>query len=191
MSRELVILKAEKACIAAVEAIFGKTLREVESAPAEWSLDDLKRKVVLTPGIYVSFLGGADPRPGGTLPAINGSWAFTVLTAHAGDEQLRREGDKREIGAYEIVQGLVAGLHGEVLDGFGSLIFQRVENLFTDAADRVGVSAYAVYFSLPMSFPPDFDLSSLADFKTFDGTVDLGAPGNRPPTPIREQLPQS
>lgn len=187
---ELQLPGTEQKLVDLVKGIFGGKLRMVEGAPAEWTVDFLKRAIVSAPAVFVSFLGGPDPSPGGTEAKINGTWAFSAVTAHASGAEARRIGDAVQIGAYEIVELLARRLHRQVIEGIGSLTFVRIDNLFTDQTDKLGLAAYSVYFNLPMNFPGNVNLDVLKAFLTFKGEIDMAAKDGQTDAKVTVTLPQ-
>jgi phage gp37-like protein len=181
----MIIGAIEDGIIAKIKTILGDKVRAVDALPASWDDLVLDRILRVTPGAYVSFAGGADATPGGVAPSIDGAWSVAVVTNHASGEKARRRGDTTAAGAYELIEVLVAGLHGHNVTGQGSLIFVRIENLFDDVIDKKGVMVYAIVFRLSMAFDPAVDLASLHPFQSFTQAIEEPAQ-----TPVLKQIVQ-
>jgi phage gp37-like protein len=156
-----------------VRAHFTNRLKAVESLPADWDNDTFKRILRQAPGVFVVY-GGGPMRDLGNGAQNQARLSLIVATTHASGEKARRRGDSREIGAYEIVENLIALLHNKTLPAGTTLTASSVENLFTGQLETQGAAIYAVAFSLPLVFdttggPPN-DLDA---FETFVGDIDL------------------
>lgn len=159
----------EDAIIERCASLVGEHVRAIESLPGSWSDDTLRAALRRVPGIYVAWSGG--PAMSGGRAGINGRYAVYVVTGQASGERARRRGTSREIGAYEVLERIVPGLHGYTVPDVGSLQLERVDNLYSDRADQQGIVIYGAVFSLAkMMFPPVFDAGDLADFVTFHAT---------------------
>jgi phage gp37-like protein len=158
-----------------IKARFGGRLRAVDSLPADWDDDTFRRILRQAPGVFVVFGGGdADPSfdEQGRL-VIDSQWGFTAVTTHASGERVRRHGDQREIGAYEIVEVLTALLHDHVVEGHGQMRLRSIKNLFTDGVEKQGASIYGVEFSMPMFVTPENgEPPDLGTFRTFHDDID-------------------
>lgn len=160
------LAKIEDAVIERCKSLLGEHVRTVESLPGSWNDDTLKAALRRVPGIYVAWSGGT--ATSGARAGINGRYVVYAVTGHASGQRDRRRGNSREIGAYEILERVVPGLHGYSVAGVGSLQLERVDNLYSDRADQQGVVIYGASFSLnKMMFPPVLDAADLADFVTF------------------------
>jgi len=127
--------------------------------------------LVLAPFVLVGFTGGQAPAPGAQDATITGQWEVYVGTAHASGQEARRLGDAMQIGAYELLERVVARLHGHTVPNVGTLALQRVENLFTGQVDRLGLTVYGAAFQLPMTF--DLAAVDLANFTTLHAQLDV------------------
>lgn len=161
------LAEIEDAIIDRCSQLIGEHVKTIESLPGSWNDDTLRAAMRKVPGIYVAWSGGTATSSAGRA-GINGRYVVYAVTGHASGERDRRRGNKREIGAYEILECVVPGLHGHSVEGVGSLQLERVDNLYSDRADQQGVVIYGASFSLNrMMFPPVFDIANLADFVTF------------------------
>lgn len=186
------IASTEDHFIELVKDRFQGRLRAVESLPAQWSEKEIERVLRGMPGVFVTFMGG--PRiPDYPDPAINAQWIFFIATGNAGGELQRRRGDTREIGAYEVMEILVALLEQHVVpDGVKAAMVTDVSNLFDQADEFQGVSIYRVDVHVPMlllntdtTTPPTLD-----DFIIFDASYDMAPPNGRVDAEDRVTLPQ-
>lgn len=167
----MTIATTEAAILAKARAVFGNRVRTVGVIPGEFSDELLRSMLTLAPFVLVHFNGGINPRPGALVASINAQWEVYVGTAHASGPEARRLGDAQQIGAYEMLQLVCANLHN--LDGDdGNLQLQRVENLFTGAVDRQGLTVYGAVFAQPLQFNLDLP-EGLDDFETFHAQYDV------------------
>lgn len=166
------IATTEAAILAKLRALFGNRVRSVGAVPGEFSDELLRTMLTLAPFALLNFTGGTNPRPGAAVAGISGQWEVYVGTAHASGHEARRLGDAQQIGAYEMLQVACAGLHSLVVQDDGSLQLQRVENLFTGAVDRQGLTVYGAIFSQAISFDLGVPVG-LDDFETFHAQYDV------------------
>ncbi|WP_241085736.1 phage protein Gp37 [Candidatus Vondammii sp. HM_W22] len=167
------IATTEDAIITAAKATLGQTVRRLESVPGGWTLDTLKRALQFAPGVYVTFQGAVNGISQGYL-----SGRFTVYCVTKGaDEQARRRGNERVIGAYDLVARLAPELNDLRVPEIGILQLRGIDNLFRDAMFDLGGTVYAIQFELP-NIPLDYlaDESAMDDFVTFDAVYDLNPP---------------
>ena len=166
------IAAVEADIIATMRADLGATVRQVMAVPGDWDEDLLKQMLALAPFIMVAFSGGAALAPGATTAQINSQWEVYVGTAHASGQAARRLGDAQQIGAYQLLERVVARLHGHTVPNVGTLALQRVANFFSGTVERQGLAVYGAVFDMPMQF----DLAAAADlgnFATFAVQYDL------------------
>lgn len=163
----------EDKLIERLKVLFSTRVKSVDSLPGDWDADSFKRLLRLVPGVFVVFAGGSPRDYGGETAFLNARWVVIAATANASGEAARRRGDGAQIGAYEIVEIVVAQLHGHVVPGEGALSLVDVQNLYSGEVDRQGLAVYAATFQMTMSFPADVDLAALADFETFDAFYDI------------------
>ncbi|GCL64318.1 phage protein Gp37 [Pseudaquabacterium pictum] len=168
----MTVATTEAAVLAKVRSVFGNRVRTVGVLPGEFSDELLRSMLTLAPFVLLHFNGGTNPRPGAQTAGINAQWEVYVGTAHASGPDARRLGDALQIGTYEMLQLVCANLHNLDAGDDGSLQLQRVENLFTGAVDRQGLTVYGAIFSQPMQF--DLTLpQGLDDFETFHAQYDV------------------
>jgi phage gp37-like protein len=166
------IKAVELALIDRIKQLLGARVRQVASLPGDWDDDMLKTFGKAAPGVFVAFTGG--PRreaPAGVEASITAGWAVYVATAHA-TEQARRQGDARQIGAYDLVELLAPALHGAQLAGAGTLNLEGITNLYTGVIERQALSVYGLGFTMPMTFARA-ETDSLDDFETFVALYDV------------------
>lgn len=160
------LAKVEDDLIVRCKSLLGRHVKKVEDLPGGWDANTLKAARRDVPGVYVAWSGGAAAP--GNRAAINSRYAVYVVTGHASGERARRRGNDREMGAYEILECIVPGLHGMTVEGVGSLQLERVDNLYSDQVDREGVVIYGAVFALnKMQFPAPKSAGDLADFAIF------------------------
>lgn len=152
------IADVEIALIARIREILGRTVREVASHPGRWD-DETVRQVTRTPpAVYVAWLG---LRPGRFDGEVVNRWALfvaaKVLNAQRGDQ----------IGAYQMTEQLIAGLHGHRLDPGGLMNLVEGKNLWNETQSKTGVAIYGLYFESPgmLDALPGFDINDLPDFE--------------------------
>lgn len=163
------LAEVEDAMIERCQFLVGEHVKTVEDLPGNWDDATLKAARRKVPGIYIAWSGGAAVN--GSRAAINGRYAVYVVTGQASGERARRRGSNREVGAYEILERVVPGLHGLSVAGVGTLQLERVDNLYSDRADQQGIVIYGAVFGLAkMMFPAALDASSLADFEIYHAT---------------------
>lgn len=156
------IAQTEDALIAVAEQVLGHTVRQIESVPGGWTMETLQRALQFAPGVYTTFQGAV----AGTAPNyLNARFTVYCVTKGA-DEQTRRRGNARVIGAYDMVALLAPALGGLLVTDVGTLVLRGVDNLFRDAMFELGGTVYGIQLELP-NMPFDFqaDLSQFADFK--------------------------
>lgn len=140
----MVIAAVEEAVLSAVEAAFNDV--RTGSLGGGWTLDSLRRALQLSPGVYISFLGGKAADYKSTKTA--GRFELYIVTKGA-VEPVRRS---RGLGAYELIETLVPLLHQLPVPDVGVLRFEQVNNLFKEAAFKMGGSVYALAFSIDLYF---------------------------------------
>lgn len=163
----------EDQLIQRVKGHFNRHLKAVESLPSDFDAKEFERVLRSAPGVFTVF-AGAQASDAGSYAQGRGQWSMVVVTDHASGELARRRGNTLQIGAYEIIERLVALLHDFSLPGIGTLQFRSIDNLYSGALENKGVSMYSVVFSLPMSFEINIDdLNSLDSFERFDADTNL------------------
>lgn len=152
--------------------LFGKTLKAVDTLPGPLNIKVIKQMIRQAPAVYFVFLGGNN----GTQPgSINARFDAFIFTAHASGQEARRLGDKSQIGAYQVLDRLLAKLHNNTVPEVGTLKLKRVSNLFSvSLSDDLGAALYAATFELQnMTFEGEDNLDDLADFVTFHAESSL------------------
>lgn len=169
----MLIATIEDQLISVIKTHFNGVLKSVESLPSDFDAAEFNRVLRSAPGVFVVFSGGSSIESAQNAQ-IRGQWTVVALTDNAGGELARRRGSQVQIGAYEIIERLVALLHDYSLPDVGTLKLQSVENLYNGALDNKGVAMYAAVFGLPMTFENSVtDLSSLDDFVRFDNDINF------------------
>lgn len=177
------ILTTEDAIVAGVKNALGfdavppaPVVKKVETLPGNWTIEMLNRALQFAPGVYVAFLGGTKSSDGGYIDA---RFALYVVTKGAREVE-RRQGNPREIGAYEIVSILGTKLDRLDVPDIGTLFVKNVENVFTEPMFDIGGTVYALTLDLPNMPWDEKDIGGLAPFITFEGTHSM-APGTDEP----------
>lgn len=169
------IAGVEQHLIDTLKATFGATLRAVESLPADWDDETFRRVLRQAPGLFVVFGGGPrnedESEPGRVV--IDSRWGVIAVTTHSSGELARRRGDKREIGAYDIIQRASRRLEGHAVPGNGEIQVREVENLFSAQLEKQGAALYGLHLVLPMYLTGDDDIEpALDDFITWHNGID-------------------
>ena len=160
------LAEIEDAMITRCRKVVGEHVKTIEDLPGNWDEATLKAARRKVPGIYIAWSGG--PAVPASRATINGRYAVYIVTGQASGERARRRGTNREVGAYELLERVVPGLHGLSVDGTGTLQLERVDNLYSDRADQQGVVIYGAVFVLnKLMFPAALDASGLADFEIY------------------------
>lgn len=173
------IAQTEKALRDAINATLGNTLRRVDSLGGGWTLANLKRALQFSPGCYVTFQGATAGR---VQDALDLRFSVYVVTKGATDPN-RRQGNKRIIGAYDIINRLLPVLNGLPVPTIGELQSQGIDNLFREAMFDLGGTVYAIQLTLPnVLFTYQADANGLDDFLVFDATYDIAPDDPHNPT---------
>lgn len=164
------IATIEDALLALISEVLGNTIRESGTLPGGWTHDTLQRALQSAPGVYVGFIG--------MTPGINADRMharFTVYAVTKGPKDLlRRRGTEREIGAYEIVERLLARLTDFAMPEVGRAEVRGVDNLFRDAMFDLGGTVYGIQLQFQdICFADLVDPATLDDFITFDARYDV------------------
>jgi phage gp37-like protein len=148
-------------------------VRAVVAAPGDWDKDMLKRRLLaMVPCVLIVFAGGPSTDAGATTAAIEAHWRVIAATGGP-NEEARRAGDSQFIGAYEMVEALIAQLDGFTVPDVGTLNLLDVENLYSGEIDKQGLSIYGLTFTHRMEFSHDLDLAALPHFETFHAMFDI------------------
>lgn len=124
-------------------------VRDSGSLPGGWTLDMLRNALQFAPGIYVAFTGGKSINH--RAARIDAQFVVYAVTKEP-LEISRRTGNRRPIGAYEMIESICAGLHQFLVPNLGSLDFVRLDNLFRDALFNLGGTVYAATFGIGLEF---------------------------------------
>lgn len=169
------ILAIENALISLCQDTLKDKVREVASLPGGWSLDMLNRSLQKAPCVYVAYQGSALGKDETSHNA-----RFTVYTVSKGaDEEQRRRGNPRIMGAYDMLSALVPKLNNQVVKDIGRLKMASIDNLFRDALFDIGGTVYGIQLTLNAAPFDEFDIGSLNDFLTVHAEHQVG--GNDTP----------
>lgn len=163
------IATVEDAMIEIARETLEDRVRVVGSLPGAWTYDLLLKLLQSAPAIYVSFLGG-QARPGALDAALDARFNAYTISKNAAGEKARRRGDATEIGAYEMLELIVPKLHKHTVPDIGTLKFQSIDNLFTEATFELGGAVYCATFSLALTLPLGLALDA---FVTFHQDIDM------------------
>lgn len=166
------ISRVEDRILAVCRERLGQTVRAIESLPGRWDQDMLRRALRMVPGVYVGFLGGKADEDR-MEPEIAARYNVYAVTGHASGELARRRGDPVAIGAYEILERVIPGLHNLTIDGIGTMELRGIENIYSGKLDNQGVAVYGAAFEIPLTFEPPVLPEDLSDFITFDAQYDV------------------
>lgn len=166
------IAAVEKSLIDKTKEVLQNRVREVDSLPADWDADTLKRILLALPGVYW-IMGGGRGTPGRTDGMVSIEWACVIATNHASGPRTRLRGDAAQVGASELIDVLIPVFNNLTVPGEGTLALAAIENLNTLELERQGVALYALVFQMQMAWPSVVDLDSLRPFVTFDGKYDI------------------
>lgn len=160
----------EQAILVAVDKTLGAVIREKKSLGGGWTMEMLDRALQFAPGVYVAFVEGGKVSAARTIPG-----RFEVYSVTKGAvEAARRQGSPGTIGAYDIVERLLASLDGLQVAGVGTMAATGPKNLFREAMFDMGGTVYAITLELPdIPLPAALDDSALANFETFAVDYDL------------------
>lgn len=155
----------EDAMIERCRRVVGEHVKTIADLPGNWDESSFRAARRNTPGIYIAWSGGpANPSGRGGMV---GRYVVYVVTGQASGERERRRGNSRQIGAYEILERILPALNGLNVEGIGSLLLERLDNLYSDQADQQGVVVYGAVYSIKVAFAAPLDANNLADFETF------------------------
>lgn len=159
-----IITSIEDAIQAKATATLGNVVKKIDTLPGGWTMETLKRALQVSPGVYVAFHG---LKPSGVDGYFDGR--FSVYTVSKGaSEAVRRRGNARVIGAYDMVELLVPVLNVLEVADVGSAEVSGADNLFRDAMFDLGGTVYGINLTMPnMPFDYEPDISGLADFVLF------------------------
>lgn len=135
------IAKTSDALQARIRELCGVQLHEVTSHPGHWDDAAVTRIVSNPPAAYTAWLGHM---PGDNPHIVQARWVVYVV-ANVLDG--KREDD---IGIYQLVERLSAGLHRYQLSPSGTFELLSVQNLWSDTQSGMGVAVYGMYFKAPM-----------------------------------------
>ena len=134
------IADVETALLTRVKGVLGRTVREVASHPGHWD-DEAVRQVTRTPpAVYTAWLG---LRPGRFDGEVVNRWALFVAAPVTNAQR------SDQIGAYQITERLIAGLHGTSLSPGGLFSLAEAKNLWNETQSGTGVAIYGLYFDSP------------------------------------------
>jgi hypothetical protein len=142
--------EVEDAIEAKVKEVLGDRIRAVETLPAALDAAELKRRLRVSPAVYIAFLGGT--ARGENAVVIDGSFAVYFLVSGKAEESRRRGSPiNAKGGAYALIEAVLPNLQGLVVKGVGSLTLGEVSNLFADELDNEGITLFAATFTMPLT----------------------------------------
>ena len=130
-------------------------MREVAEHPGQWDESSITRLVRNPPAVYVAWLGQmSSPRPN----AVIARWGVFVVCDVLNGQR------KDNVGIYQVVEALTAGMHKSQIAPSGFFELQSVQNLWSDTQSGMGVAVYGMYFNALQPLPDPTDTSTLDDF---------------------------
>ncbi|MHB1183394.1 MAG: phage protein Gp37 [Desulfobulbia bacterium] len=163
-----IISDVEAAILAVVNTALGATIKRKGTVPGGWTMKTLEQALQFAPGIYVAFQGAV---PGADDGYYDGR--FTVYLVNKGAiEPVRRHGNPRVIGAYDMLERLLPPLAVLTVPDIGTLKGGAIDNLFRDAMFDLGGTVYGINLilpNMPFDFEADLTNPSLADFILWHG----------------------
>ncbi|TNH04520.1 DUF1834 family protein [Testudinibacter sp. TR-2022] len=153
-----IIAETSTALLVRIKTLCGNTLREVTEHPGQWDDGSVKRLVRNPPAVYVAWLGQL---PSNRPNEVIARWGvFVVANVLNG----KRQG---QVGIYQIVEQLTAGIDGERIAPSGLFSLQSVQNLWSDTQSGMGVAVYAMYFNAQQPVPDVISEADIDDFITY------------------------
>lgn len=161
-------------CRAALTVNGRLLVRDIDTIPGALSAAILQRLIQRAPGCYVAFIDGQSDN----VNSASFSPRFDVIavTGHKGGEQPRRRGDQTQIGAYQILEYIIPGVHNCRVADVGALYFRGIHNLFSEATFDLGATVYYARFQVPsVRLEPALGAGRAADeaFITFSAEHDI------------------
>ncbi|WP_370429597.1 DUF1834 family protein [Actinobacillus pleuropneumoniae] len=156
-----VIAETSDALIAKIKTLCGKHLKEIATHPGQWDDSSIRRLVRNPPAVYVAWLGQT---PNNNPTTVTARWGVFVVANVLNGKRLD------DVGIYQIVETLTAGIHGQRIAPSGFFELQTVQNLWSDTQSGMGVAVYGMYFNAVQPLPCEVDESSLDDFIIYDHT---------------------
>ncbi|PWG62857.1 phage protein Gp37 [Spiribacter halobius] len=182
------LAEVEDAIIARCQTVVGQYVKSIEDLPGRWDERTLRAALRRVPGIYVAW-SSARAEGNANQPRASARYVVYVVTGHASGERERRRGNSRQVGAYELLERVVPGVHGLTVDGVGTLALESIDNLYSDRFDKEGVVVYGAAYRLAMTFPPPLDVNTLDAFTTYHATHQVGG-ADDPDAVDQVDLPQ-
>jgi phage gp37-like protein len=178
----------EDAMIALIKGLIGQNLREVSTLDGTWTLGELQRSLQVAPCVRVAFLGGkATEVENASINADFGVYAISKMPT----QKQQRRGTPQEIGAYDMIEGIVPSLNEKVIAGVGTLFLKRIDAVFTEQTFQMGGSVFAAIFELRnLVIAEAFDPTAFQDFLTFDAQSDVAPADGDIDLESEETLPQ-
>lgn len=150
-----VIAETSDALIAKIKVLCGNHLKEIDSHPGQWDDSSVRRLVRNPPAVYVAWLG---QQPNSNPYTVTARWGVFVVANVLNGKR------RNDVGIYQIVETLTAGLHKQHILPSGMFELQTVQNLWSDTQSGMGVAVYGMYFNAEQPLPCAIDESSLNDF---------------------------
>ncbi|WP_158704663.1 phage protein Gp37 [Ectopseudomonas mendocina] len=143
--------------------VAGAYVSTIQELPGAWDDSSLAEILSDLPGIYINWSGGA--AAAGSRALLDSQYGVYIVTGQNSNERVRRRGDASMVGAYQLLERVVPGLHGLSIEGIGTLQLERLENLYSAQAEQHGVAIYGAFFVLnKLLFPAALSSAGLADF---------------------------
>ena len=134
-------------CRAALTVNGRLLVRDIDTIPGAMSAAILQRLIQRAPGCYVAFIDGQSDNV--NTASFSPRFDVIAVTEHKGGERQRRRGDKTQIGAYQILEYIIPGVHNCRVADLGALYFRGIYNLFNEATFDLGATVYYARFQVP------------------------------------------
>ena len=157
-------------------------LKEVDKLPGRLNDEMLNRFMTTQPSVYFAFVGGRSSTQSHDA-RIDANWVAYVVTG--------REDDPRVPGPDNIMDVLIPLIHNHTITDVGTLICNRIDNLFSIGKDKKGARVHAITFSIPnFSFDYQVDLTKLNNFVTYYADHSMAVGNDEPKAEDTIVLPQ-
>jgi phage gp37-like protein len=173
-----VIATIEDTMVAALTTAFAGKV-PVETVPAGITAEEWGQRLRAGTAVYIAWLGAETGDAMGTA-RLNGEFAVYVVSESAGKEVIRRRGNDVRQGAYLMIEIAVPAIHLLKVPGIGTLELVRIDNLYAEPFDKLGIAVYACLFRVQLAFDAP---AALQDFLTFGMQIAAIVPGagDQPP----------
>jgi hypothetical protein len=167
-----VIATIEDAIVAALTAAMPPHL-PIETLPAGITADEWGLRLRAGTAVYVAWMGASSGQWKGTA-RLDGNFAVYVVSKGVGSEVTRRRGDDVRQGAYLMIEMAAPAVNLLPIKGIGTLELVSIDNLYSEAFDKLGLAVYSMLFQTQLAFDK---AQALEDFTTFSAQLRFARPG--------------